>query len=280
MESVEKALSVMISMITAMVLAATLVGCQNAESPQAAPVSPNEREAAIQSVNEYLNTGRVKEALAITYALVQKDSLSSEAQETHALALLAESDRLEMLGKDGDKKKFEALGAYESACKLSVSPGLLFLSTAQIAHMLGENDTAKIYYKKAILAVPNDARASFFLGQIELLDSNWDEAKHWLEESLRLNPNEPPALLSLALAEAQLGHTSVAIPLASKGCQLNPNDIQLRIIQARVLRICGQVQQALERLLVLPEEAQNQGICANEISICLKLLEKGNSNNE
>jgi tetratricopeptide (TPR) repeat protein len=217
------------------------------------------------------------EALAITSILVARDPDSAQSQEVHALALISEGWRHENSGNPeaGTEKWAEALDAYILACDQSTTAGLLQLSTAQLAHMLGEIPIAKKYYELAHQNVFNDARASFFLAQIELLNSQWEPAKRWITQSLKRNPNEPFALLSLALIEAELGNTSVAVELATQGCNLLPEEPNLRFIQARVLRLAGNPEQALEILIALPKPMLESPMCKGEFDSCLAAIEKG-----
>jgi tetratricopeptide (TPR) repeat protein len=270
MESVEKAVSVIVRMIPAILFAAFLASCQDADSPKTQQITVEQRESAIESAMELINSRRTVEALAITSTLVKKDSASAESQEIHALALISEGGRLHNIGDltRAREKQLEALQAYIIACEQSTTPGLLQLSTAQLAHMLKENNTAIQYYKLAHENVPGDSRAAFFLGQIFMLEKKWDEAKIWIAHSLERNRNEPPAILSLALIEAELGNSETAIELARIGCEIQPNDPKLRFIQARVLRITGHHDQAIEILLRLPKVMRKDKLFQDELNAC------------
>jgi tetratricopeptide (TPR) repeat protein len=263
-------------MIPSILLVALLVACGKTDSPQTHSITVEQRDAAIESANELLQTNQVQEALAITSTLVANASDSAKSQEVHARALIAEGLRLDGLGKLGkaQEKRHEALDAYILACTQSTTPGLLQLSTAQMAQMIGEDEIAHEYYKLAHVNVPDDGRASFFLAQMEMLDKQWEEGRDWISQSLERNPNEPYALLSLAVIEAELGNFSIAITLAAKGCSISPTDPNLRFMQARVLRLSGKPQQAMEILLALPVELQFTQVCQDEMNTIQKEIEK------
>ena len=222
----------------------------------------------------HLDAGRIIEALAVTSTLVERDGASAQSQEAHALVLLAEAARLDGLDQSEQAtfSRHSALNCYQIACSVSTKPQLLQLSTAQLAHMIDAIPTATKYYTLAHENVINDARASFFLAQIELINSRWDTAKVWITESMVRNPNEPFALLSLALIEAQLGNASVAIELANKGCGILPEEPNLRFIQARVFRLAGRPEQALEILIALPKTIQDSEMCRGEFDSCLDAI--------
>ena len=131
-------------MIPAIFLVAFLTACTNTETPQTQQITVEQREASIHSAMQHLQAGRSMEALAITSTLVDRDSTSAQSQEVHALALIAEGWRYDNSGdpNQGVEKRNEALSAYILACNQSTTPGLLQLSTAQLAHMLGDIPTA------------------------------------------------------------------------------------------------------------------------------------------
>ena len=258
-------------MIPATLCIAFTVSCSNTDSPQSETITVEQRQSAIESANEMLQANRTIEALAITTTLVEKDSESPESQEIYALSLIAEGWRLEANGEwdRAHEKRIEALRAYINACTNSRVPGLLQLSTAQLAHMVGDTTTATMYYKLANNNIPTDARASFFLAQIAMLDQRWGEAERWISECLQRNPNEPFALLSLALIEAELGNIDSALKFAESGCELMPDNPNLRFIQARVLRLAGKPRQAMEILLALPNEMHQSQLYKDEIDLLI-----------
>ena len=239
------------------------------------PITVQARRASIDSAMVHLDAGRVLEALAITSTLVEKDADSAKSQEAHALVLLADSARLDAMhqAKQASNSRFKALEAYQVACKQSTNPGLLQLSTAQLAQMLGKDEIAKQCYKSAHENVPIDSRASFFLAQLHMLQEEWIEAKQWIDASLERDQFEPFALLSSALIEVQLGNIEVANTRATQGCDINPNDPNLRFIQARVIRLSGNPDRALEILATLPKVLRESPIGMEERSMCLIALE-------
>ncbi len=223
----------------------------------------------------HLDAGRVLEALAITSTLVERDADSAQSQEAHALVLLADAARLNELfqPEQATNSRLKALGAYTVACTLSTNPGLLQLSAAQLAQMLGKDEVAKQYYKAAHENVPIDSRAAFFLAQMHMLQEEWNEAKQWIDASLERDPFEPFALLSSALIEVQLGNIEAANTRAAQGCDINPNEPNLRFIQARVVRLSGNPDRALEILATLPEVLRESPIGMEERSMCLIALD-------
>ena len=273
--SVENVKSAILRIIPFLIHAALLVSCGNSDSSTVEPITVQARRASIDAAMVHLDAGRVIEALAVTTTLVERDANSAQSQEAHALVLLADAARLDKLyqPEQATNARHSALRSYQFACSASTDPGLLQLSTAQLAQMLKEDEIAKRYYKMAHENVPIDSRAAFFLAQLHMLQEEWNDAKRWIDVSLQRDSFEPFALLSSALIEAQLENHDVAVALATQGCRIMPNDPNLRFIQARVLRLSGNPSRALEILATLPQILRESPIGIEERSLCLAGIE-------
>ena len=253
-----------------------ILGCKDTYSPQETQITVDQRRASIDAAMEYLDAGRFTESLAIMQLLSNKDPRGPETQESFGIVLLACAADENQYGDPEQEKAYRslALDAYITACQTATSPGLLQLSTAQLAHMQGAEHIALTYYNLAHDSNPKDARASFFIAQIQLLNKNWLEAKTWIDRSILRDPTGPHALLSSALVEAELGNKEVAILRARKGCSIQPDDPNLRFIQARVLRISGQPIHALDILSSLPNEQRSSDLVREEIQMCNDVLQE------
>jgi Tfp pilus assembly protein PilF len=265
----------MIPAVLSTVLVLT-AGCSDADSSTETSVTVEQRRTAINSTMEYLDSGKGKEALAIISTLAKRDPHSAVTQEKYATVLLAHSLQLSNEGDEakGIALRKLALDAYITACKNSNSPGLLQLSTAQLAQMLGENDVAALYYEQAHNSNVNDGRAAFFLTQLHLLGKEWNQAKHWASESLLRDPNEPYTLLSAALVEAELGNFPQAQSYSERGCKILPDDPNLRCMQARVVRLSGNPTRALEILSALPLQMRGSTLVKDEQLLCMQEIER------
>jgi Tfp pilus assembly protein PilF len=263
-------------MIPSVLSIVLVVGCSDANSLQETTVTVEQRRAAIKSTMEHLDGGRDREALAIISTLAKKDPHSPVTQEAYATVLLANSLQLDSEGAMDKGITFRrmALEAYITACNSSTAPGLLQLSTAQLAQMLGETEVATLYYEKAHDSNEGDGRAAFFLTQMYLLHKEWQQAKHWVNESLLRDPNEPYTLLSAALVEAELGNFSKAQTYSDRGCEILPDDPNLRCMQARVIRLCGNPTRALELLSALPEPIRGSTLVDDERALCILQIEE------
>ncbi len=233
---------------------ALLVGCADPPPQPTAAPTHTDRRAAIEAVHVHLDAGRVAEALAISTRLVEAAPNDPRGLETDALVHLSYAAQLDTDGRYalGMQERGIAFDRYDRACANAAEPGLLYLSAGQIAQVLGWKEDARRHYEAADLAVPDDPRASFFLGQMALLESDHDAARIWLVRSNDILPNEPTTVASLALVEFHTGNSERALELAAQACALRPDDYGLRIIQARIVRVSGDPARAIELLSSLP----------------------------
>jgi tetratricopeptide (TPR) repeat protein len=245
------------------------------------PISVEARQSAIDSAIQHLDAGRTVEALAITNKLIQRDPNSLASLETHAVVLLGETMRLISIGNESQANilKNEALETYLSICQFEkVTPHIQF-STAQLAHELGEYQLAQSLYKKSHAALVNDGRPALWLAQIELLEENWVSANNWIQESLQRQPLEPFTLISAGLIQANLQQCEEAMSYTNKAIGLKPNDENFRFMQARILRICGNPERALELLTSLSSTAKVTPLVIDEIASCKERIKEVNNVN-
>ena len=218
---------------------------------------------------QHLNAGRTVEALAITSKLILRDPNSIDTLEKHAIVLLAEAARVETLGESAiaRTRREEALEAYIAVCTHLNVHGETQFSAAQLAHMLGEIELAISLYKQSHEKLKHDGRSALWLAQIDLLSTNWSEANYWITESLTRNPKEPTALISAGLIQANLGDCENALLSTKSAIRMQPNNQNFRLMQARVLRICGDPERAIEILSSLTPSQ----VVRDEIELCKEI---------
>lgn len=257
------------------------MGCDGESDQTAIPLSVEAKRTAIESAMIHLDSGRSVEALAITSKLLEHDGNSLEILEKHAIVLLAEAARLESndLRTEAMTKREEAMEVYKRACTQDGVSGGTQFSAGQLAHMLGDTSLARTLYEQSHLSLEVDGRSAFYLAQIYMLEEQWTHAHNWIQESLQRQPNEGFSLVSAGLIDANLGNCDSAKMHTDRAVQIKPNDANVRIMQARVLRLCNEPYRALELLAALPGSIRSSQIVRKEIDICQELL-RGDSNNE
>ncbi len=258
-----------------MIAVCFLTACSRDSQPSTPTISAEARRTVLESAMQHLDAGRTVEALAITSKLLLGDPNSIDTLEKHAIVLLGEAERLERLGNSetANTRKKEALDSYIAACMHQEVQGETQFSAAQLAHMLGEIEVATSLYKQSHQKLPNDFRSALWLAQIDLLTENWNSANLWITESLQRKPNEPLALISAGLIQANLGDCDQAMAFTNKAIRLQAHDESFRLMQARVLRICGDAIRAIEILSAL----SSSQVVKREIKLCKQSVGERNA---
>ena len=109
-----------------------------------------------------------------------------------------------------------------------------------------------------------------------MLEEEWQDAQSWINKSMERNSTEPYTLLSSGLIEASLGNLELARARADDGCKQKPNDENLRFMQARVYRMAGQPNRALEILSQLSEPLKSSELTRQEMALCQSAVKGDN----
>lgn len=93
----------------------------------------------------------------------------------------------------------------------------------------GEHDKAKLEFKKAIEARPEDTSAIFNLAAYAIADSNFDKARTYYNDVLNFDAENLQALLKLSDLDIKTGHPEQAIAALEKAINKHPEALQPRI---------------------------------------------------
>ncbi len=88
---------------------------------------------------------------------------------------------------------------------------------------LGRFDEARKYLEEGLKLNPNNAACLYNMGYIAKRQGKYNQAEKWLEEVLRVKPDYADALLELATAKMDQKKYEEAIPLLRKFTQLDPH---------------------------------------------------------
>ena len=125
--------------------------------------------------------------------------------------------------KDSMRQANEAL---QKALELDDSDPRVHISFCNLYTMQGTHDKALKSAKIAVELSPNGARAVLNLGSASLWVGQIEEAIHYYEQAIRLNPFPPGVYFrSLGRAYRLSGRYEDAITQCKKALQLNPDDI-------------------------------------------------------
>jgi Tfp pilus assembly protein PilF len=95
-------------------------------------------------------------------------------------------------------------------------------NTGDIFRREGRLEEAALYYEKAIMANPNNAKAYNDLGFVYLTQGRLDEASRMFHKSMEIEPQNPRALNNLGLISFRGGENVAAIEQFKKAIDLSP----------------------------------------------------------
>ncbi|KAL7558465.1 hypothetical protein ACA910_011642 [Epithemia clementina (nom. ined.)] len=107
------------------------------------------------------------------------------------------------------------------------SSSQLLLGAAMSEMKLGNEDSARPLYEKAVAVNPRHAQAWQVWGVMEMRAGRWDDAQTLFQCGLRSNPKHGALWLAYATLEGRKGHAQVSRTLFTKGLQHAPNHTPL-----------------------------------------------------
>ncbi|MDE3136173.1 MAG: tetratricopeptide repeat protein [Acidobacteriota bacterium] len=87
-------------------------------------------------------------------------------------------------------------------------------------------DSARKHVEKALRMAPGNPYVNYVMGMIYLLSSQAAQAKPFLEESVSVDPRQPPSLLALGTVRFRLGNYPGAIEVLEQAVQLDATSWQ------------------------------------------------------
>ncbi|NOX90833.1 MAG: tetratricopeptide repeat protein [Calditrichaeota bacterium] len=90
--------------------------------------------------------------------------------------------------------------------------------------LIGEKDSALVYYTKLTEMAPDSADGYIKLGRYELINSDYDKAIKALEKALSIDPSNPEAIQIIAEAYDRAGMADKAIKSYQKAMEVNKEE--------------------------------------------------------
>ena len=99
---------------------------------------------------------------------------------------------------------------------------------------------AKFFNEQALTIEPNNPQSLLFSGLIYQAEKQYSQAQAQLLRAYQLSPQDPPIMRALANSYVQTGDIEAANELIAKIDELNPNDLQVMLLKARLLALDNQ----------------------------------------
>jgi len=107
---------------------------------------------------------------------------------------------------------------------------------------------AEASFQRVVADDPNNAEGYYNLGTLNLRKNNFDAARHYLEQTLKLRPNYPEAWNNLGMMAAQQGHADEAVQDFQQSLALRPAYAIALLNLGNVYRRQGEFAKAREAL--------------------------------
>ena len=130
--------------------------------------------------------------------------------------------------------------------------GLFVLAKVDLA--LHQNDDAIAALRRALDARPDWSQAHYLLGTALFFDGDYAGARGEIVRSIELDPNAVDGYKMLARVHAKLGDHALAVEAGERALAREPDDIATRILVAQSLVQDRRFDEALGKLLAIPEE--------------------------
>lgn len=249
-----------------------------------APVQPTVTlgaiEAALAAAQQYLVQQELTNAELILRKLIERAPQEYRAYELYGQVLLAKGMQV---GAQGDPQAatdaiLQAYQQYRRATELVLpdtaptTAAGLHQSAGEIASIAGRLDDALDHFRRAGRLDPVSSKHALYEGQILLQQRRLVEARRALQRVLAIDPDEAYAHASLATIALEQDDQVQAIEHIERARRIAPNDLTLRVQEARVRRLCDQPRRALELLVLLTEQERAEETVAYQIASCYRLL--------
>ena len=113
----------------------------------------------------------------------------------------------------------------------------------------GEEPRARKVAIEALDYYPSSPGPKALLGTLAAKRRNYDEAERWLTESLRVNPNNGPAVFDLAKVYLAKNQMSDALPLLERACQMMTENFEAHYALGVIHYEAGELLRATPSLL-------------------------------
>ncbi len=197
-------------------------------------------QQAIQNLSEDPNTS----------AEIAARLLESQPEDPVLHALLAIATR---------NNPLKAAESFETALSIwSDEPDWHAMAALQYQDA-GDYPQAAKHLEEAIRISPKDAHYWQMLGDVKLLERDYNAAKDYFGKATDLFPTNPEALYSLAIINQQLGEHKIAIQCLQKASQLDPDNLIYDEAIARSLLARQVYQEAIQQAdLILKKDPKSE----------------------
>ena len=244
-------------------------GCGSEPSPPAEPVmTPTAIDASLDAAERYFAGGHVAEAEAIATRMIQAAPEQFGPHDLLGRIAVGQALRLQAAGRDAEATSMFAVayGHYRDATRLAPDIPGLQQTAGEIAVLAANPAAAMTHYQAAAELAPEDPRPPLYMAQVFMDSGDMQQARQWIERALVIEPRQPHALATLAMIEADAEQWPAAFDAIANARAAQPDELGIRVIEARLHRRHGDAERALELLLALDKASRVDVVVCTELA--------------
>jgi tetratricopeptide (TPR) repeat protein len=243
---------------------------------QAQPLPSENIEKSLAAAQSYLDSQEIEKAQSILLTLIDRAPGEVRAREmlgqSYVFAALNAHNRGEVsIAADLRRKAYEQ---YKIATELSPHVAGLHHSAGLMAMQAGHPRSALTHFQAAERLDRHNPQYPLYAAQLLIQTQRFDEADAALHRVLALDPDEPLAHASLAMIALEQSDFEQAVMRISEARRIKPDDLALRVQEAKIRRRMGDPQRGLELMIGLSAADRAQDMVAFEIAASFDQLNK------
>ena len=243
------------------------IGCEAAHDdggPTAADV-----QTALEAAQAYIDADQLPAAIVILEQLIDHAPDDPRAHSALAQANLALAQTVQTAGGDPDAAAHafgRAARAARRAADLAPDDASYQREAAGLAGLAGELEDAATLYERAAALDPGNPQYPIYRGSMLLRLGRRDAARAAFEHALAIDPDEPFAHASLAGVHLEERNWDAALERIADARRLAPDDLAIRLQEAKILRLSGTPETAYLRLIGLRETVRREAGVVRELA--------------
>ena len=255
--------------LAALLCAALAGGCGDGAAPASAPrttVDPRKADAAAQAVESYLTGQRIAEAVTVAEKFAAEAPGLMRSQELLGRALVAQAmdEATPVARRDAIMRR--AADAYDAATRIDPQNAPLAHAAGVVCDTAGLHDRAADHYAAAHARDPRNAQYALYLALARARQGRTDEARALAEAAEAAMPESPDPKAALADLAVRSNDLDRALAKVREARALDPSSNGLRLADARIRRMAGKPEEALELLVPLDPPVRRAPGYADELA--------------
>ena len=258
-------------MAAVLAAALTLAGGCGDSAPSAGAsrptIDPRTADAAAQAIESYLTGQRIAEAVTVAEKFAAEAPGLMRSQELLGRALVAQAmdDATPPAQRDAIMRR--AADAYDAATRIEPGNAPLAHAAGVVCDTAGLHDRAADHYASAHERDPRNAQYALYLALSRARQGRADEARALAERAEAAMPESPDPKAALADLAVRAGDLPRALEKVREARALDPSSNGLRLAEARIRRMAGKPEEALELLVPLDPPVRRSPGYADELAL-------------